>query len=326
MATLRIESFTGQYAWASNFHLDPLTVNGTQFPSVEHAFQAAKTLDAVWAGRIAAAATPAEAKALGRRCPMRPDWERSARFEAMTAALTAKFTNPDLQTRLLGTGDALLVEGNAHHDQLWGACWCREHVHTPGANHLGRILMRTRARLRGDAANRWVRVACTGNRPHKLTDEQAQFVQQELVRVASKLAEQHGTQVAISGAALGADTWWATAAVQAGLSCWTYVPSAAQAHTWSQEQRQQWQDVRAAAAFDWVIGCGAAPAVYHVHNEAMLRDCDAVVAVHDPHSGATSGGTVSTVAKAKAARIPVVTVDVAAQRTTMWVPSAASRT
>lgn len=40
-----INSFTGKYAFLSNFYPSPITIDNIQYPTVEHAFQAQKTLD-----------------------------------------------------------------------------------------------------------------------------------------------------------------------------------------------------------------------------------------------------------------------------------------
>lgn len=37
-----INSFTGKYAFLSNFYPSPITIDNIQYPTVEHAFQAQK--------------------------------------------------------------------------------------------------------------------------------------------------------------------------------------------------------------------------------------------------------------------------------------------
>lgn len=54
-----------------------------------------------------------------------------------------KFSNsPELAKMLLETGDAVLEEGNDWGDTFWGICDGK------GENHLGKILMHTREKLR----------------------------------------------------------------------------------------------------------------------------------------------------------------------------------
>lgn len=53
-----------------------------------------------------------------------------------------KFDDPTLYALLLGTGDAVLIEGNTWGDTFWGVCG------TKGANVLGKLLMKYREKLR----------------------------------------------------------------------------------------------------------------------------------------------------------------------------------
>lgn len=138
----RIESFSAEYRFLSNFWPADVEFEGAPYPSVEHAYQAAKTLDPAERRRIAALPTPAEAKRAGRRLALRPDWE-IAKFAVMEQCVRYKFTHhADLREKLLATGDAELVEGNTWGDRVWGVYQGR------GENRLGRILMKVRAELR----------------------------------------------------------------------------------------------------------------------------------------------------------------------------------
>lgn len=137
-----IESFTGQYRWCSNFYPSPINVDGVVWPTLEHPFQAFKTLDSAARLRILRAPTPGQAKRLGRAVELRPGWD-DMRIEVMERLVRAKFDqHPDLAEKLIATGDAELVEGNTWGDQFWGVC--RGH----GSNHLGLILMRVRDEIR----------------------------------------------------------------------------------------------------------------------------------------------------------------------------------
>ena len=42
-----IKEFRGEYAWLSNFASVPITLDGIQYPSVEHAYMSAKSKDNV---------------------------------------------------------------------------------------------------------------------------------------------------------------------------------------------------------------------------------------------------------------------------------------
>lgn len=143
-----INSFTGVYAFLSNFYPCEIEKDGIKFPTVEHYFQACKTLDLNKCAEIAAAATPGEAKRLGRRVKLREDWEE-VKDAVMEEGLRKKFKNPRLKAALLSTGDAYLIEGNTWHDNYWGACRCARCRNRQGQNHLGELLMKIRDEDKG---------------------------------------------------------------------------------------------------------------------------------------------------------------------------------
>ncbi|MHB2019734.1 MAG: NADAR family protein [Candidatus Xenobia bacterium] len=136
-----IDRFDGPHAFLSNFYPSPVTWDGITFPTVEHAFQAAKCVEREDQLAIAAAATPGKAKKLGKKAWMRENWQ-DERLGVMEALLCQKFDNEELAQRLLETGGADLVEGNTWGDRFWGVDGGE------GKNHLGRLLMRIRTELR----------------------------------------------------------------------------------------------------------------------------------------------------------------------------------
>ena len=137
-----ILEFSGKWRFLSNFHPSPVEFEGIAFPTVEHAFQAAKTFDFAAREEVAKETTPGRAKRAGRRLALRPDWEQ-VKFGVMKTLVTAKFVgHPDLARQLLSTGDRQLEEGNSWRDLVWGKC------NGVGENHLGRILMEIRTEIR----------------------------------------------------------------------------------------------------------------------------------------------------------------------------------
>ena len=134
--------FRGEYAFLSNFYSSPRTVlNGKWYPTVEHAFQALKTLFPPEREMIRLADSPAKAKSLGRKVHLRGDWHER-RVEFMYRLVRQKFSDPALAARLLATGDIELVENNHWRDTFWGVC------DGVGENNLGKILMRVREELK----------------------------------------------------------------------------------------------------------------------------------------------------------------------------------
>jgi ribA/ribD-fused uncharacterized protein len=136
-----IDRFTGDHDFLSNFHPSPIEVDGILYPTVEHAFQAAKTSILEEKQFLAEAATPGSAKRMGRKVQLRSDWEQ-VKIGIMEDLVRLKFTtHPDLRAKLLATGDAQLVEGNNWNDRFWGVC------RGQGQNQLGLILMKVRSEL-----------------------------------------------------------------------------------------------------------------------------------------------------------------------------------
>lgn len=138
-----IDSFIGEYSFLSNFHPVVLRWNGTYWKSAEHAFNAAKTTDSIEQMRVQQASSPRDAKQAGRKVALRPDWDKHWRYVFMLDVVRAKFKHPQMQRKLIETGDAILVEGNTWHDNVWGVCRC-DKCAASGKNHLGITLMQVR--------------------------------------------------------------------------------------------------------------------------------------------------------------------------------------
>ena len=132
--------FRNEYDFLSNFYPCRIRYGDLVFPSVEHAFQAMKSKDPnVW--KQFTSGSPAQAKKLGRRIKLRPDWE-SIKLPLMKNLLLAKFSRSDLKLKLKATAPLHLEETNTWGDTYWGV--------TPqgyGKNHLGKLLMEVRDTL-----------------------------------------------------------------------------------------------------------------------------------------------------------------------------------
>lgn len=136
-----IRSFSGPNRFLSNFFPSPIQFEGRNYGTVEHAYQAAKTLDKEVKEKIAKAKTPGDAKSLGRKVKLRPDWEE-VKLSIMYELVLSKFqTHTELALQLLTTGASALEEGNTWGDRFWGK------VSGVGENHLGKILMQVREEI-----------------------------------------------------------------------------------------------------------------------------------------------------------------------------------
>lgn len=143
MTTKIINRFAGLYRPLSCFHMEAITLGGIIYPSAEHAFHAQKTANPHLQRQIAVASTAAQAKAIGRSVPLIDGWDEWRRYGVMTWIQATKFAPGIVLGEWLLTLDAVLIHGNAHHDQTWGVCYCAA-CKGKGHNLLGWILMRQR--------------------------------------------------------------------------------------------------------------------------------------------------------------------------------------
>ncbi len=138
-----VTEFRGIYAPFSNFHRCKIVMDCMEFPSVENAFQAAKTLR-MWERKQFQFCSPAEAKRKGFHIQLREDWER-AKVEVMRLLLKQKFApGTELHALLMSTKGMEICEGNTWHDNFWGACRCGRCADKPHGNMLGKLLMELR--------------------------------------------------------------------------------------------------------------------------------------------------------------------------------------
>lgn len=133
----KIDSFRGEYRFLSNFWYAKTVYKGIEFPTSEHAYQAAKSSDERMWRYFATLETPGEAKKCGKMIDCRPDWEE-VRVDIMLKLLQFKFSDVSLMDKLVATGDAEIIEGNVWHDVFWGVC------RGVGENRLGILLMGVR--------------------------------------------------------------------------------------------------------------------------------------------------------------------------------------
>jgi ribA/ribD-fused uncharacterized protein len=138
----KIDFFTGENFFLSNFYPCQIPFLGLMYPSVEHAYQASKSLEPEVRESIRNAATPGKAKRLGGKVVVRPDW-KEIKLKFMFEFVQYKFHIHELmRSQLLATEEAEIIEGNYWGDTFWGVCGGK------GENHLGKIIMKIRDDLR----------------------------------------------------------------------------------------------------------------------------------------------------------------------------------
>jgi ribA/ribD-fused uncharacterized protein len=139
----KIEGFQGEYRFLSNFWPAEVRFDGVWYPTTEHAYQAAKSLDPEYRKQIEYTDSPGKVKRLSRKISLRPDWDE-IKLSVMQDLSWQKYTrHSELRAGLLSTGDAYIEETNSWGDRFWGVSG------GTGQNNLGKILMSIRERLRG---------------------------------------------------------------------------------------------------------------------------------------------------------------------------------
>lgn len=157
-----VTQFRDEFRFLANPFPRPVVFEDIEYPSNEHAFQAAKTWDFGLRRRIAALPDWREAKRTGRGLARRPDWEQAKRAVMLQLTLAKYLQHGDLAAGLTGTGERLLIEGNTWGDDEWGAVQYTGQPHLPvwrigetnhtwlaGHNWLGWTLMVVRDVLAG---------------------------------------------------------------------------------------------------------------------------------------------------------------------------------
>jgi ribA/ribD-fused uncharacterized protein len=147
-----------QFGFLSHFHPAPIVLDDEVWPTVEHYYQAHKSLDPAYRETVKSARTPGMAKRLAARpgsrkvsaqswfrkhkALPRPDWHE-VKLDIMRRADLAKFTQHDhLEKLLIATGDAELIEDSPS-EPFWGIG-----PDGLGPNWAGRVLMEVREKLR----------------------------------------------------------------------------------------------------------------------------------------------------------------------------------
>ncbi len=139
---MAITAFRGRWTRLGNYSIVTVFYKGHAYQTVEHAYQAMKSLDPAVQKTIRDCPTPAVAKKVARQTVLRPDWEQ-VKNGIMLDLLREKFVQEPERSILLSTGDEHLVEGNWWGDRYWGECPVGN-----GQNWLGRLLMQVRDELK----------------------------------------------------------------------------------------------------------------------------------------------------------------------------------
>lgn len=156
-----------------------------------------------------------------------------------------------------------------------------------------------------------MKIAVTGHRPKGLfrSDPYSVANQQKLLlfcrQLVKQVKQQHTGVEFIQGMALGFDQAIGEACVLEGVPFHAYVPFEGQANAWPPSARITYRALLSKAAIVKVISQGNySPLVLNLRNEAMVDDCELLIALW---SG-DDGGTANAVRYAQTKNIKVINV------------------
>lgn len=134
------------YGCFSNFYHNLVVIDGVEWPTIEHYFQAQKFPDHPEAREeIRLAKTPKMAKSISFKKYsniFNAEWWDTIKIDIMYLGLKHKFScNEELKNILISTKDAILIEYSKK-DSYWG-----NGGDGSGKNMLGNLLMKLRAEL-----------------------------------------------------------------------------------------------------------------------------------------------------------------------------------
>lgn len=138
-----IGPFKEKYEFLSNFYPSKIFYDGFWYPTVEHAYQASKTIDYDIRLYISNLYTAGQAKKFTKNLVLRKYWA-DIKIDIMKDLIRKKFAIPELRIKLLETAQEDLVELNWWNDIFWGVC------NGIGENNLGNILMNERDYIRSN--------------------------------------------------------------------------------------------------------------------------------------------------------------------------------
>lgn len=139
-----IDRFIGEYDFLSNSYAAEFVWEGITWKTAENAFQGSKFSSRQEREAISRM-SPEKAKQRGNMITGSAEWE-AAKLEIMVSILREKFSqHPELEEKLLGTGNKVLINGNNGKDLFWGI----DRYSFRGENHLGKLLMQIREESRG---------------------------------------------------------------------------------------------------------------------------------------------------------------------------------
>ena len=137
MITIKFYRTNEAYGCFSNFSKHPIVINGKEWPTTEHYFQAQKFANTSHEEELRLAKSAMEVAQMGRdrSRPLRKDWE-TIKDQIMIEAIKAKINqHKDVFEILMSTGNSTLIE-HTKNDSYWA-----DAGDGTGLNKLGKIFM-----------------------------------------------------------------------------------------------------------------------------------------------------------------------------------------
>ena len=139
--TIKFYKTNDRYGYMSNFYRSRIFLDGKWWNTVEHYYQAMKTIFADEQEMVRFAKTPRIARDLGQTVSFRNNFDQD-KYMVMKKAVLAKFVqHHNLREQLLATNDEFLIE-DSKVDAYWGCG-----ADGSGQNMLGKVLMEVRTEL-----------------------------------------------------------------------------------------------------------------------------------------------------------------------------------
>ena len=148
---------------------------------------------------------------------------------------------------------------------------------------------------------------------HRVVQDEA-WVKQELARVLAKLKGMHTIEEAISGMALGVDTWFALEAKKQGLDLHCYLPCKGQQRNWPEADQEIFKGLVRTSKFKLISKELYTDGCMKNRNQAMVRDCDWAIVVFE---GNEKSGTAQTLRMLEKANKPHIVVNSKTKTTTV---------
>jgi len=130
----------------ASYSRHPFELDGAEWPSVEHYYQAMKFDDPEYREQIRQAAHPEQAARLGksRKHKRRKDWKKTSTVVMTRGTYIKCRTHDEVAQALLDTGQLRIAELSMY-DYFWGSGRDMR-----GKNNFGKVLMGVRDKLRSE--------------------------------------------------------------------------------------------------------------------------------------------------------------------------------